>query len=182
MNTRIPGINNLTRDNEMSSPISPPKSSSTKTEVVFPIPNPHTHLPTNTTTTIDTPLQDVLDVSLDFENWPKWNRFVPLATVISQSSPSRLEVGGVLTFHSRMQRDGPTSGSYSNHEIVTIEEIERQGKQGWGIGWKTVGISGGEWVLRAERVQEFKKWSLKMEGKGWSTKLGVLLETRWFIC
>jgi hypothetical protein len=155
----------------MASPTSPPKSSLTKTEAVSPIRTPT--YPTNglftvlTTTTIDAPLQDVLDASLDFESWPKWNSFVLLATVISQPSPSnKLEVGAIITFHSRMKRDGPTSSSYSNHEVVSIEKIEREGKQGWTIVWRSVGIPGGEWVLRAERVQEFIEVDLEDGRKG----------------
>lgn len=53
-----------------------------------------------------------------------------------------------------MKKDGPTSGSFSDHEIVFIEKIERDGFPGWSIVWKTIGIPGGEWTLRAERVQE----------------------------
>ena len=63
---------------------------------------------------------------------------------MSQASPSnKLEVRTALTFHSRMKRDGPTSGAYSNHEITSIEIFERDGKQRWSIAWKTIGIPGG---------------------------------------
>jgi hypothetical protein len=166
----------------MASPTSPLNSPLTKTEAVPPIPTPtYPTYPTNglftilTTTTIDAPIQDVLDASLDFESWSKWNSFVPLATIISQRSPSnKLEVGAILTFHSCMKRDGPISGSYSNHEIVSIEKTEREGKHGWSIVWKTVGIPGGEWVLGAERVQEFTEVDLEYgregtEYKTWGT-------------
>ena len=45
-------------------------------------------------------------------------------------------------FYFRMKRDGHTSGSYSNHEIVTIEKIERQGSRE-GV------LCGGRWEFLA---------------------------------
>ncbi|KAF4636303.1 hypothetical protein G7Y89_g1770 [Cudoniella acicularis] len=53
-----------------------------------------------------------------------------------------------------MKRDGPTNSSNSDHVVIAIDEIERDGCKGWSIVWKTIGIPGGDWVLRAERVQE----------------------------
>ena len=162
----------------MTTPTASLTLSSTKTEVTSPIPTPS--YPSNglftvlTTTTIDAPLQDVIDSSLDFESWPKWNPFVPLATVISQPSPSNeLEAGAILTFHSRMKRDVPTSASYSTHEIVSVEKFEKEGRPGWSVVWKTIGIPGGEWILRAERVQEFMEVELESGGKGTGYKTWV---------
>jgi hypothetical protein len=66
----------------------------------------------------------------------------------------RLQVDAKVTSHSRVKKDGSTSGSYSDHEIVSIEKIEYDGLPGRSIVWKTIGSQGGEWVLRAEKVQE----------------------------
>lgn len=163
----------------MASPAAIKISSLTKSGAVSPISIPT--YPTNglftilTTTSIDAPLQDVLDASLNFESWPKWNTFVPLAKPDSQSSSSnKLEVGAIFTFNSRMKHDGPTSGAYSQHEIVSIEKTDKGENPGWSIVWKTVGIPGGDWVLRAERVQElieveFEGGRKVTEYKTWGT-------------
>jgi hypothetical protein len=112
-----------------------------------------------TTVSIRAPLSVVLELSLDTSSWSAWNSFVPRADILSQptsgsSSSVKLQVGTKATFHNRMKRDGPPSSAYSDHEVVSIEKIERDGALGWSIVWKTIGIPGGEWVPRAERVQE----------------------------
>lgn len=74
-----------------------------------------------------------------------------------------------------MKRGGPTSSANSDHEVVSIEEIERDGGKGWSIVWKTIGIPGGEWMLRVERVQELiekkaaEDGSTVVEYKTWGT-------------
>jgi hypothetical protein len=41
--------------------------------------------------------------------------------------------------------------------------------KGWRIVWRTVGIPGGDWILRAERVQELIERDGKVEYRTWGT-------------
>ncbi|KUJ20680.1 uncharacterized protein LY89DRAFT_730700 [Mollisia scopiformis] len=159
------------------------KTSSLRSTAVDPIATPT--YPTGvlftvlTTTTIRAPLSSVLELSLETSSWPTWNPFVPRANIISQpatssSSSTKLEVGTKATFHSRMKRDGPPSSAYSDHEVVSIDRYEKEGAQGWSIVWKTIGIPGGDWILRTERVQEMierkeEDGSTVVEYKTWGT-------------
>lgn len=132
-----------------------------------------------TTVTIRAPLSTLLDLSLETTSWPEWNSFVPKAVIISQPAPTshsatKLEVGTKVTFHNRMKRDGPLSSQHSDHQVVSIKEFERDGGKGWSIVWRTIGIPGGEWMLRAERVQELSErkaedGSTVVEYRTWGT-------------
>lgn len=47
-------------------------------------------------------------------------------------------------------------------------------RDGWCIVWKTIGIPGGDWVLRAERVQELvevmsESGAVETQYKAWGT-------------
>jgi hypothetical protein len=53
-----------------------------------------------------------------------------------------------------MKESGPTTSDYGSHEVTAIEKINRDGKEWWDIVWKTIGVPLGEWMMRAERVQE----------------------------
>lgn len=69
-----------------------------------------------------------------------------------------------------MKRDGPAS----DHIVVAIDKIEKEGQQGWSIVWKTMGILGEDWTMRAERLQELfettlEDGSLHTEYKTWGT-------------
>jgi hypothetical protein len=63
-----------------------------------------------------------------------------------------------------MSEDGPTQSSFSDHEVVSVSlpQDPSDEKKEAQIVWKTVGIPGGDWVMRAERVQEF----VEREGEG----------------
>lgn len=122
-----------------------------KTKAVDPIPTPT--YPTNglwtilTMSTIEAPLVVALEASLNISTWPEWNTFVPKVSVLSYPdliSSERLQVGTKVTFYNRLKKDGPSPGSYNDHEIVFIGKIEHDGRPGWSIVWKTIGILGGE--------------------------------------
>jgi hypothetical protein len=102
----------------------------------------------------------VLDASLDVSTWPKWNTFVPRVDIISpEPTSTRLEVGILARFHNKL-KENDTKLSTSDHTIISIDKMDTDGQEGWSIVWKTVGIPGGDWVLRAERVQELAEAKL----------------------
>jgi len=152
------------------SPGPSPKSPLTKSSAVSPVPTPT--YPTGglwtilTSTTIEVHLDAVLGATLDTSTWPKWNTFVRHADILSQrsldsESLSKLRVGTKATFHSKMKETGPTNSSFSDHEVVSTEEIGTGGESGWRAVWKTIGIPGGDWTLRAERVHDLVETKLE---------------------
>jgi hypothetical protein len=165
------------------SPDPSPKSPLTKSSAVSPVPTPT--YPTGglwtilTSTIIESSPDVVFEATLDTSTWPKWNTFVQHADILSQPSldlknPSKLKVGTKATFHSKMKETGPTSSSFSDHEVVLIGKIATGGETGWRVVWKTIGIPGGDWTMRAERVQEFIETKLEdgrigTEYKTWGT-------------
>ncbi|PVH83216.1 hypothetical protein DL98DRAFT_529725 [Cadophora sp. DSE1049] len=154
-----------------------PRSPLTQSSVVSPIPTPS--YPTGglwtilTTTEINAPLSAVLEPSLDVSSWPKWNAFVPKADILSspdapsvsstytpsEDTDTKLSAGTKATFHNMMKKGtGPadgTSPSPSDHLVASIAPFSRDGRKGFSIVWTTINMPGGEWMLRAERVQEF---------------------------
>jgi hypothetical protein len=165
------------------SPNPSPKWPLTKSSAVSPVPTPT--YPTGglwtilTSTTIEAPPDAVLEATLDTSTWPKWNTFVQRADILSQppldsKNASNLKVGTKATFHSKMKETGPTNSSFSDHEVVSIEKIATGRESGWRVVWKTIGIPGGDWTLRAERVQELVEIKLEdgrvgTEYKTWGT-------------
>ncbi|TVY15935.1 hypothetical protein LARI1_G004588 [Lachnellula arida] len=163
-----------------------PKSTSTESKIVDPIGTPT--YPTNglwtvlTTTTICAPVSTVLEASLDISTWPKWNTFVPRVEIVSSppastSASTKLEAGTVARFHNKLKDNDPTL-SASDHSMISIDKIEKgargQERDGWSIVWKTIGIPGGEWVLRGERVQELvelrsESGTVETEYRTWGT-------------
>jgi hypothetical protein len=165
------------------SPDPSPKSPLTKSSAVSPVPTPT--YPTGglwtilASTTIEALPDAVLEATLDTSTWPKWNTFVQRADIISQPSldskdSPKLRVGSKATFHSKIKQTGPTNSSFSDHEVVSIGKIATGGESGWRVAWKTIGIPGGDWALRSERVQELIEIKLEdgrvgTEYKTWGT-------------
>lgn len=77
---------------------------------------------------------------------------------------------GTTVIHNRMSGASSSSASPSDREILSIEKISRDGKEGWSIVWKTIGMPGGDWTLRAERVQELM--ARRVEGRELVTEYG----------
>jgi hypothetical protein len=101
-----------------------------------------------TTTTINAPASAVFEASVDSSLWPEWNSFTPRTT-----PRLRLEPGVKLTFYNKMKASGPADAA-SEHEVIEVKKITKDGREGYSIVWKTIGIPCGDWLLRAERVQE----------------------------
>lgn len=80
-----------------------------------------------------------------------------------------------------MKESGLTD-SDTQHEVVQVENVNRDGRPGYIIVWKTVGIPLGDWLLYAERVQEmFESADGKStEYKTWGTFGGPMASVlRW---
>lgn len=128
--------------------------------------------------TIDSSPSDTLDALLDLASYPKWNTFVPRATIISTPSSSstneldtRLQVGTAVNFDVYMK--GPGTTRRDTPILVTIVEELNDGRNGYRVAWKALGYSA--WVLRSERVQEIVDLSSgKTQYKTWETFGGPL--------
>lgn len=151
----------------MAAPSKSPKSPLTKCGVVDPIET--STYPTNglwtvlTTTTTSAPAPAVLETSLDVSTWSKWNTFVPRVDILSlESTSSRLGLGMFTRFHNKLKENGPKL-SASHHTTVSVDKMNRDGHNGFSIVWKTVGVPGGDWVLRAERIQKIMEVKLDDE-------------------
>lgn len=60
-------------------------------------------------------------------------------------------------------KDNNLKLSTGDHLIASIDRIDREGRNGWSIVWRSVGVLGGDWILRAERVQEIVEMKLEDE-------------------
>ncbi len=60
-----------------------------------------------------------------------------------------------------MKTDVDGTWANSDHEVVPVEKIKRGDRDGWAVVWKTVNMPGGEWIIRAERVQEIVEITLE---------------------
>lgn len=108
-----------------------------------------------------------MEIMLDPETYPQWNRFIPRAVVTSDSTVSASSVPPSLShITSKQHQLLPNAGFYfevhmnpdsesfrkTELEVSVLEEFERDGRKGLRVAWKT---AGNPWFLRAERVQEF---------------------------
>lgn len=127
-----------------------------------------------------------LQIILDVNKYPEWNRFVPSVTIDSPSStaqshfgPDTLQLGTKFTFHVNMEAGIPSTPATSRPTALVVtglSEVDEMGEQtevdrifdqlvagGGGVGmrhrlaWGPRGSwSMPSWMLRSERVQEFR--------------------------
>lgn len=118
-------------------------------------------------TTIAASPAKCLEILLDPETYPTWNKWIPRVVVTSASPASESSIPPSLAhiaakevrllpnakFYFEVHMN-PESASFrkTELELSVLEEFEHEGKRGFRVAWKS---QGSPWFLRAERVQEF---------------------------
>ncbi|KAK4691832.1 hypothetical protein P7C71_g5255, partial [Lecanoromycetidae sp. Uapishka_2] len=143
-------------------PSAPDQVKSVQANQVPPIPTPHwgaqpsPAFTVRATTTISAPPKVILDTLLETSTWPKWNNFVPRATLKSSPSSSydtRLRPDTLFTEHVDMFGNGKPSGVVRMVLLMTaLDEVSEDGKVGFRAVWLGKGYP--SWALRTERVHE----------------------------
>ena len=138
---------------------SPKNGDKLKAELISPIPTPHwgsqsgASFTVRATTTISTRPQSVLDALLDTTTWPKWNNFVPRASIPNPSKDShRLHPGTIFTEHVDMAGRGNSTLVKMRLLMTSLNELDEPARQGFKVVWLGKGYP--DWALRSERVHE----------------------------
>ncbi|KAK3170975.1 hypothetical protein OEA41_003059 [Lepraria neglecta] len=146
----------------MASP--PPKQlyDTVKASRIPPLPTPHwgsqrsPAFTVRATTTINASPDLVLSTLLDTSSWPRWNNFVPRATLklpISASDSGRLRAGVVFTEHVDMRGKGKNTIVKMKLLMTSLDDLnEDDGRKGFRVVWLGKGYP--DWALRSERVHE----------------------------
>jgi len=128
-----------------------------KAHRIPPIPTPHWGAQSGPAFTVQATVAvqasppTVLDILLDTQTWPRWNNFVPRAT-LKDSHDSRLHPGIIFTEHVDMRGRGMNTIVKMKLLMTTLDDMARSGQRGYKVVWLGKGYP--DWALRSERVHE----------------------------
>lgn len=103
------------------------------------------------TVTIKASPQTILDALLDTQTWPRWNNFVPRAS-LKDSDDGRLRPDILFTEHVDMTGNGKPSGIVKMKLLMTTLDVLKEERRGFKVVWLGKGYP--DWALRSERVHE----------------------------
>lgn len=96
----------------------------------------------------------VCNALLDTRTWPKWNNFVPRATLMD-SDDGQLRPGTLFKEHVDMRGHGKNTIVKMKLLMTALDKIEGSGRDGFKVVWLGKGYP--DWALRSERVHEIYK-------------------------
>lgn len=127
-----------------------------------PIPTPHwgsqggSAFTVTATAIISAQTDAVLDALLDTSTWPRWNNFVPRASLTqasaSSDNSSRLHAGTSFTEHVDMAGRGRSTIVKMKLLMTTCDAMDEPQRHGSRVVWLGKGYP--SWLLRSERVHE----------------------------
>lgn len=129
----------------------------------------------------------VLRALLDTGSWPRWNSFIPAAAIHNSGTPVSalpesseiLGVGAVFTMFVNMsgksgEERGPVEKLRKSNECLSlVEELvpqREQGRKGWRLAWG----ADGQFMLKADRVQEIVETEGGCEYVTWESFGGMM--------
>ena len=131
-------------------------------DVVAPIPTPHWRsqggaaFSITATTSINAPPEIILSALLDTSLWPKWNNFVPRASLSTLPEDSvcagRLQPGLLFTEHVDMAGRGKLTIVKMKLLMTSLDEMREPNRRGFQVVWLGKGYP--DWALRSERVHQ----------------------------
>ena len=131
-------------------------------DLVAPMPTPHwgsqggAAFSITATTTIKARPQIILDTLLNTSLWPKWNNFVPRASLYSPSDSSsdhkKLKPGVLFTEHVDMAGRGRSTIVKMKLLMTSLDEMKDPERLGFKVVWLGKGYP--DWALRSERVHQ----------------------------
>ncbi|MCJ1456962.1 hypothetical protein MMC28_007328 [Mycoblastus sanguinarius] len=131
--------------------------SDVKASLIPPIPTPHwgsqsgPAFTVRATATINAPSKDVLDALLDTRTWPRWNNFVPRAS-LKESKDGQLRPDTLFTEHVDMRGRGQSTIVKMKLLMTTLDDLKGDGRRVFKAVWLGKGYP--DWALRSERVHE----------------------------